>query len=361
MKRYLTSIFFVFVPLMFIHAQENKTEQQTATQAEFEAAAKAYKTGNYAEAQQHAERALAIDPTNKQAMIFVARTIHAQYRPGNETPENTARAYNAIAAYQRVILNEPTNEESYKAVTALYGSVKEEELQRQWISQWANNPMVDEKKRAEAFIQLATKDHKCSLAITDANRKFGGKKNVKFIWIKPKEPHDYETAKQCATDGLSEIEQAINLAPYSETVWEYKAALLAEMSKFAEMNGDKVLRDDYRNQENLARRKLYDLWNLNRQQSFSKINGGMLNGAAISLPQPQYPEAARKAKVSGTVVVSAIIDEEGNVSEAIAVAGNVLLRDAAVEAAKQAKFHPTTLSGVPVKVTGNLVYNFKNK
>ncbi|GEM_PF-455459 len=88
------------------------------------------------------------------------------------------------------------------------------------------------------------------------------------------------------------------------------------------------------------------------------IRGGVLNGKAISLPKPVYPEIARTAKVSGSVTVEITIDESGNVISATAVSGHPLLKDAAVQAASGAKFSPTLLSGQPIKVTGNLVYNF---
>ena len=88
------------------------------------------------------------------------------------------------------------------------------------------------------------------------------------------------------------------------------------------------------------------------------ISGGVLNGKAISKPQPVYPAVARAANASGTVVVQVTIDEEGNVISARAVSGHPLLQSAAVSAARQAKFTPTKLSGQPVKVTGVLSYNF---
>ncbi|MEK6279897.1 MAG: energy transducer TonB [Acidobacteriota bacterium] len=88
------------------------------------------------------------------------------------------------------------------------------------------------------------------------------------------------------------------------------------------------------------------------------INGGVLNGKAISLPLPEYPAIARAAKASGTVTVEVTIDEEGNVISANAESGHPLLRAVAVAAARQAKFPPTKLSGQPVKVNGVLVYNF---
>jgi protein TonB len=88
------------------------------------------------------------------------------------------------------------------------------------------------------------------------------------------------------------------------------------------------------------------------------ISGGVLNGKAISLPVPVYPSIARAAKASGTVVVQILIDEEGKVTEAHAVSGHPLLQNAAKEAALQARFPPTRLSGEPVKVTGVITYNF---
>ncbi len=88
------------------------------------------------------------------------------------------------------------------------------------------------------------------------------------------------------------------------------------------------------------------------------ISGGVLNGKAISLPQPPYPPVARAAKASGTVVVQVLIDENGNVVNAAAVSGHPLLRAASVAAARSAKFSPTKLSGQPVKVSGVVTYNF---
>ena len=89
-----------------------------------------------------------------------------------------------------------------------------------------------------------------------------------------------------------------------------------------------------------------------------KISGGVLNGKATSLPAPAYPAAARAVKASGAVNVQVTIDEQGNVVSASAVSGHPLLRQAAEEAARNAKFAPTSLQGVPVTVTGVIVYNF---
>ncbi len=89
-----------------------------------------------------------------------------------------------------------------------------------------------------------------------------------------------------------------------------------------------------------------------------KISGGVLNGKASSLPAPEYPAAARAVKASGAVNIQVTINEQGDIVSATAVSGHPLLRQAAEQAARKAKFSPTFLEGVPVSVTGVLVYNF---
>jgi protein TonB len=88
------------------------------------------------------------------------------------------------------------------------------------------------------------------------------------------------------------------------------------------------------------------------------ISGGVLNGKAVRLVQPPYPAIARSAHAAGQVRVQITIDENGNVVSAAAVSGHPLLQGAAVAAARQSKFTPTKLSGMPVKVTGVIIYNF---
>ena len=85
---------------------------------------------------------------------------------------------------------------------------------------------------------------------------------------------------------------------------------------------------------------------------------GVINGRASSLPHPPYPPAAKAVGAAGPVNVQVMIDEEGTVVSAKAISGHLLLRRAAEDAAKRAKFTTTYLSKVPVKVTGIITYNF---
>jgi TonB family protein len=88
------------------------------------------------------------------------------------------------------------------------------------------------------------------------------------------------------------------------------------------------------------------------------VSGGVLNGKAISLPAPTYPDIARRMRQAGKVEVEVIVDENGKVISAQATAGPAVLREVAVEAAQRARFTPTKLSGQPVKISGRIDYNF---
>ncbi|HEU4767571.1 MAG TPA: TonB family protein [Pyrinomonadaceae bacterium] len=88
------------------------------------------------------------------------------------------------------------------------------------------------------------------------------------------------------------------------------------------------------------------------------ISGGVLNGTAVLLPQPVYPEPAKRMRTAGLVSVEVILDETGKVVSATATSGPTILREAAVQAALKARFSPTKLSGQPVKVSGVINYKF---
>jgi len=90
----------------------------------------------------------------------------------------------------------------------------------------------------------------------------------------------------------------------------------------------------------------------------SPIDGGIINGKAVSMPSAVYPAAAVAVRAAGLVNVRVLIDEYGNVISATAVSGHPLLQSSAVTAARGAKFEPTQLNGNPVKVSGILTYNF---
>jgi len=205
-------------------------------------AARAYHEGHFEEAEQYSRRAAELDPNSKTAPLFIARTIHAQYRPGVQAPENLKLAQQAIDAYQALLEKDPKNEEAYKAAAYLYGAIKEEDKLRKWISDRAANDQAEPEKRAEAYVVLASKDWDCSFKITEqpavkTTQIDPASNKATVSYKKPKEQKEFDQAQMCVKQGLSEAENAIHFDPNNESAWSYKTNLLLEASKLAEMDG----------------------------------------------------------------------------------------------------------------------------
>jgi hypothetical protein len=209
---------------------------------ELNLAADAYKDAHLEEAERRARRALELDPTSKTAPLFIARIVHRQYKRGVNTDENIAKANEAIKLYKNILQDDPKNEEAYKAIADLYGALKQDQAQRDWILKRATDTNADADKRAEAYIILASKDWHCSNEITDlpANKTTTVdpvNKKATVSYKKPKEEKDFQAAKLCVTRGLEEIENSIKFDANSEPAWSFKTNLLLEASKLAEMDG----------------------------------------------------------------------------------------------------------------------------
>ncbi|HEY7784037.1 MAG TPA: hypothetical protein VIB00_04905 [Pyrinomonadaceae bacterium] len=236
---------------------------------ELNEAARAYRESNFVEAEQRSRKALELDPENKTAPLFIARTIHAQYRPGVNNPENLAKANQAIEAYKEILKNDPQNDEAYKAIAFLYERQKAEDQLRQWILARANNDQIDPAKRSEAYVVLASKDWNCSFQITDLpTNKVTTVESAKATvsYKKPKEEKDFDTAQQCVRRGLEEVENAIKFDPNSESAWSYKTNLLLEAAKLAEMDGKTEQKAEWDKQREVAQKRTEALSQENRKK-----------------------------------------------------------------------------------------------
>ena len=91
-----------------------------------------------------------------------------------------------------------------------------------------------------------------------------------------------------------------------------------------------------------------------------RVGGDVKPPEKIVSPSPQYTEIARKARIQGVVIVEAIIDKEGEVTNVKILKGLPMgLDNAAADAVAKWKFKPATLNGKPVAVIYNLTVNFR--
>jgi TonB family protein len=90
-----------------------------------------------------------------------------------------------------------------------------------------------------------------------------------------------------------------------------------------------------------------------------RVGGNVLRPEKISGAPPIYTKEARKAQVTGAVVLDAVIDERGNVTDVKILQGLPSgLDESAVKAVEGWKFKPATLDGRPVAVYYTLTVSF---
>jgi tetratricopeptide (TPR) repeat protein len=264
MKLSQTRIALVFLAVLVTTSSGCGVINRIRAKNQLNEAARAYREGNFPEAEKHSREAAALDPNNKTAPVFIARTIHQQYRPGVQSPENIAKAQQAIEAYQQILANNPNDDDSYKAIAYLYESIKEYDKLKQWIAARANSETTEPEKRAEAYVVLASKDWDCSFKITElpTNKtttidQASNKATVSYK--KPRDQKDFDQAQMCVKQGLSEAENAIKFDPNNESAWSYKTNLLLEASKLAEMDGATEQKAQYQKDYEIALKRTTEL------------------------------------------------------------------------------------------------------
>lgn len=80
------------------------------------------------------------------------------------------------------------------------------------------------------------------------------------------------------------------------------------------------------------------------------VDGQVQAGKLVHRVLPVYPAAAKKADIQGTVILKALISEDGRVESLQYVSGPRSLTNSAMDAVRQWQYAPTLLNGKPVKV-----------
>jgi periplasmic protein TonB len=89
-----------------------------------------------------------------------------------------------------------------------------------------------------------------------------------------------------------------------------------------------------------------------------RVGGDIREPKKLKHVAPQYPELARHARVSGVVVLEALVGADGRVAEVTVLRGVPMLDVAAVEAVRQWLYTPTLCNGVPVPVLMTVTLRF---
>jgi len=251
----------------------------------------AYKGRKFNEAEQLFRNAVARDPKGetvegKTAQLFLARTLHSKYIGDRK---QTVWAEEAIAQYQKVLKIDPKDQSSYKAIASLYENLQKTDDWLRLVTERSANTNIPPEQRAEALTSLAAKKNTCANDITDTEKT---KKTIAkdgkqtFQFLKPESPEDFEKLKACVDEGTKLIDQAIALEPAEvknaasinvksmtdadivakqdllkifESSRSYKASLLFQAMRLAEMDGRTPDRDRLKEEGEAARKKFLEL------------------------------------------------------------------------------------------------------
>ena len=182
----------------------------------------------------------------------------------------------AIAEYQKALSFDQNDQSSYKAIASLYENLQRQDDWLKWVTERSQNTTIPPQQRAEALTSLAAKKNTCANDITDTE---ATKKTIQkdgkqaFQFVKPASPEDYEKLKKCIDEGTALIDQAIALEPADvknaaslnvegltdaelaakqdllkvfESARSYKASLMFQSMRLAEMDGRTADRDRYK-------------------------------------------------------------------------------------------------------------------
>jgi TonB family protein len=90
----------------------------------------------------------------------------------------------------------------------------------------------------------------------------------------------------------------------------------------------------------------------------ARVSSGVVQGLAMSQPQPMYPPIAKAAHVQGVVVMHALISKTGDIENLQTISGPPMLVGAAMDAVRKWKYRPYVLNGVPTEVETTINVNF---
>ena len=89
-----------------------------------------------------------------------------------------------------------------------------------------------------------------------------------------------------------------------------------------------------------------------------RVGGNVQAAKLIRQPKPVYPPLAKQARISGHVILNAIIGKDGTIQNLHVVSGHPMLTNAALDAVKEWRYKPYYLNGEPVEVVTTINVNF---
>jgi protein TonB len=89
-----------------------------------------------------------------------------------------------------------------------------------------------------------------------------------------------------------------------------------------------------------------------------RVGGDVKPPRLLYAPEPEYPILAKQSRLSGVVVIEAVIDEHGNVTGMRVMSGHPILIPSALSAVSKRRYEPTILDGEPTPINLRVEVSF---
>ena len=98
---------------------------------------------------------------------------------------------------------------------------------------------------------------------------------------------------------------------------------------------------------------------LPNEENILTVSEKDLRAAATQRVEPDYPAVARQIRLTGSVDLAIVIDQNGDVEKVNVVRGNTLLAGPSLQAIRKWKFKPFENGAGPAKASGPIKFSFQ--
>lgn len=202
----------------------------------------AYKSAKYAEAIDNFKTAIALDPTNPNAKLYLATAYMTQWIPGAESPENVQLATEAKKQFQEVLSNDPKDKVAlaslaslaYNQSGSLQGDAKLAKLDE--AREWNNKLIQADAKNKEAYYSLGVISWSKWYPVLGKARADLGMKPEDPGPIKDKKVREQLKAQYSGIieEGIQNLQKALEVDPEYDDAMAYLNLLIRERADLAD-------------------------------------------------------------------------------------------------------------------------------
>ena len=300
-------------------------------------------------------------------IVSFALVALAQQPPANEKLDDllkkggdlykASKFKEAIEVYKEALTQDPNNDQAVSYIGYSYNKLRENEQARIWMKRRLELPEQSPSRKAQILTDI-TLLYWDEAHMDIASRMASGSKHSK--------PEDNVIAKKLLTDGIDSGQKAVAIAPRSvkafnllNLLYRTSAATETDAATRADLlvKADVALRKSVEFFEAIPQQPSNDIWVV---PTLSAINGTNLGqGVHFGSATKKASADALKDAKEGSAVVEVVVGKDGKVRLPRVLAGMGKLGDAALAAARQWEFEPTTFEGHTVQAIETISFPVK--